>query len=142
MAKARKKSKYRSTLEKRLVPPLLEIGAQYEKHALKYPKEDGRYLLDTALPNGIAIEFKGWFRPAERTKMLAVKRAHPELDIRLVFERPQNTLSKASKTTYAAWATKHGFEWADNHVPKFWLDAPLNAASKAVLDAAVRRVTG
>jgi hypothetical protein len=132
-------SKYRSTLEARLVPPLEKIGAVYEPGPLEYSKADGRYTLDTALPNGVALEFKGWFKPADRTKLLAVKARHPALDLRLVFEESNNRLTKGSKTTYGAWATKHGFRWANNHVPLEWIREPLNAASKAIIDAAIAR---
>ena len=58
---------------------------------------------DFFLPNGVIIEAKGFFKPSDRRKMLAVKEAHPELDIRFVFMR-DNTLSKSSKTTYSMWA--------------------------------------
>ena len=47
------------------------------------------------------IEAKGFFKPSDRRKMLAVKEAHPHLDIRFVFMR-DNTLSKNSKTTYTS----------------------------------------
>jgi hypothetical protein len=53
--------------------------------------------------------------------MLAVRKAHPKLDIRLVFQQPHNTLTKASKTTYAAWAEKYNFLWAASHaIPPEW----------------------
>ena len=38
--------------------------------------------------------------------MLAVKKQHPELDIRMVFKAPFNKISKRSKTTYAQWCPK------------------------------------
>ena len=45
------------------------------------------------------MEAKGFFKPSDRRKMLAVKEQNPELDIRFIFQR-NNTLSKNSKTTY------------------------------------------
>ena len=55
--------------------------------------------------------------------MLAVKKQHPDLDIRLVFQAPHNTLTKKSKTTYAQWAEKNGFLWAIyNDIPIEWFD--------------------
>lgn len=59
------------------------------------------------------IETKGYFPPQDRAKMLAVKRAHPDWSITLCFQRPEMTISKASKTTYRQWAEKHGFEVRD-----------------------------
>jgi len=53
--------------------------------------------------------------------MLAVKDAHPHLDIRFVFQR-NNTISKNSKTTYGDWADKHGFKWCVfPNIPPDWL---------------------
>lgn len=114
--------KYRSKLEARLVPALEAMGAEYEPVRLPFtPSKPKTYTPDVRLPNGVLLELKGWFTPADRTKMLDVKRAYPELDIRLVLERPQTKLNPKSKTTLAAWADKHGFLWADNHVPAAWL---------------------
>jgi hypothetical protein len=73
------------------------------------------------LPNGriIFIEAKGYLRPEDRTKMIAVKKENPHLDIRFVFGR-NNKLNKNSKTTYGAWADAHGFKWTVGTVPKEW----------------------
>lgn len=56
-------------------------------------------------------ETKGRLTQEDRSKMLAVKKAHPDWRIIFVFQYPHRTLSKASKTTYAKWAEKNGFEW-------------------------------
>ena len=54
--------------------------------------------------------------------MLAVKKQHPELDIRFIFQR-NNTLTKRSKTTYGDWCDKHGFLWCIYpHLPPEWFD--------------------
>jgi hypothetical protein len=103
--------RYRSKLEARLAKSAPLKGARYEAEVMFYPKGIGRYTPDFVLPNGIYLEVKGRFLAKDRAKMLAVKGAHLDCDIRLVFQRPQMTLSKVSQTTYAAWATKHGFPW-------------------------------
>ena len=55
--------------------------------------------------------------------MLAVKKQHPELDIRFIFQR-NNTLTKRSKTTYGDWCDKHGFLWCIYpNLPEDWLNA-------------------
>ena len=55
--------------------------------------------------------------------MLAVKKQHPDLDIRLVFQAPHNTISKGSKTTYAIWAEKNDFKWCSYHsIPLDWFE--------------------
>lgn len=55
------------------------------------------------------IETKGYFPAADRSKMLAVKKANPDWRIEICFQRPDTRISKASKTTYREWAEKHGF---------------------------------
>jgi hypothetical protein len=79
------------------------------------------YTPDFLLPNGIIIETKGMFTVADRRKHTLIKKQHPELDIRFVFENSKRRISKASKTTYAAWCEKHGFLYADKLVPDAWI---------------------
>lgn len=93
---------------------------QYEPHSLDYVL-DRKYTPDFKLPNGIYIEAKGKLDQDTRSKMIAVKKAHPDLDIRFVFMRGENKLNKGSKTTYMDWAKKNGFEAADGKVPEEWL---------------------
>lgn len=102
---------YRSGLEERL-------GKYLDKHAVPYLYEvekfdyvtKSRYTPDFFLPNGVVIETKGFFKPRDRSKTLAVREAHPDLDLRFVFQR-NNTLSKKSRQTYGGWCDKHGFLW-------------------------------
>lgn len=113
---------YRSRLEERLARWLEQNEHPFEYETLKLPYQiEAVYTPDFILPNGVILEAKGWFKPEDRRKMLAVKKAHPHLDIRLVFQQPLNTLSKTSKTTYAAWAEKNNFPWAAAHsIPPEW----------------------
>lgn len=69
----------------------------------------------------IYIECKGYFKYSDREKMLAVKRDHPDLDIRFLFygDSPSK-LGKGSKTKPSEWADKHGFPWAVGEIPKEW----------------------
>jgi hypothetical protein len=94
---------------------------QYETEKVKY-KVEHTYTPDFILANGIWLEAKGYFTGKDRSKMLAVKKQNPEVDIRLVFQAPYNYLSKRSKTTYAKWADKHGFLWCrETEIPREWL---------------------
>jgi hypothetical protein len=115
-------TKYRSKLEERVARWLELNDHPFEYESLKLPYTiEAVYTPDFILPNGVIIETKGWLKPEDRRKMLAVKKAHPKLDIRLVFQSPHNTISKESKTTYASWAEKHGFPWAHyNSIPLEW----------------------
>lgn len=114
--------KFRSQLEER-------IAKSFDKHNVPYLYEvngytytlESRYTPDFFLANGIILEVKGFFKPSDRRKMLAVKTQHPDLDIRFVFQR-NNTLTKNSRTTYGDWATKHGFQWCIYpDIPPSWL---------------------
>lgn len=66
------------------------------------------------------IEAKGYFPGEDRRKMRAVKEAHPEADIRLVFQRSDTPIKKGSRTTYAMWAAQYGFPCADGVIPAAW----------------------
>ena len=63
----------------------------------------------TAAP-GWYIETKGRMVSADRAKLVLIKEQHPTARILIIFQRPGHTISKQSKTTYSAWADKHGFE--------------------------------
>ena len=53
--------------------------------------------------------------------MVLVKEQNPELDIRFVFMNARNKIYKGSKTTYADWANRYNFEWAERTIPEEWL---------------------
>lgn len=104
-----------------------QITWGYEPIKLEYALPGRRYCPDFRLVrNGnlcaFLVEVKGWLRPEDRTKMIAVRDQHPECDIRFIFVNANKTLSKKSKTTYGMWATKHGFKWAETIIPKEWLE--------------------
>ena len=79
----------------------------YDDMRLPYTLEESTYTPDFA-KGTVIIEAKGKFTGADRRKMVAVKKAHPKADIRLVFMR-DNKLNKKSKTTYTMWAKAKGF---------------------------------
>lgn len=116
---------YRSGLEDKIAKQLEEAGIpyKYEQRKIEYRVEKtSKYTPDFELPNGIIVETKGRFVVADRMKHLLVKEQHPDLDIRFVFSNSKVKLSKTSKTTYAQWADKHSFKWADKLIPKEWLE--------------------
>ena len=115
--------KYRSGLEKKVAELLGNLSIPFEYESTKVPYVlQSNYTPDFLLPNGIYLETKGQFTPEDRRKMIAVKEAHPDLDIRMVFQAPYNKIAKRSKTTYAAWCERHGIKWAAYHsIPSEWL---------------------
>jgi hypothetical protein len=113
---------YRCKMEREVVEAAkqLDRNLQYEKLKIPYTREQ-TYVADVYLSNGILVEIKGYFEAKDRTKMLLVKEQHPEFDIRFVFANPNSKLGGGSTTTYAEWATKHGFKWAAKCIPTEWI---------------------
>lgn len=116
---------FRSGLEERIAEQLDKAGIEYtyEKVKLNYIKPASKhvYTPDFVLANGIIVETKGRFLPADRQKHILVKRHNPALDIRFVFSNSKARISKVSKTTYADWCIKNGFKFADKTIPEEWL---------------------
>lgn len=125
MAKRRKKAKakspYKSKFELTTAGFLRTkgVGFKYEPHRLTYTKEH-YYLPDFLLSNGIYIETKGRFTSKDRTKMEAVIKKYPELDIRMCFMRDQY-LYKGSNTKYSEWCDARGIKYCIKEIPKEWL---------------------
>lgn len=109
------------------------IENEYEPDTFKYQLPTAKYTPDFKI-NGIRsklrtdmgkqeprtnapiyLEYKGVLTGKDRKKLRYVRRSNPDLDIRLVFERPQNKINRLSRTTYAEWATKNKFQWYDAH---------------------------
>jgi len=67
----------------------------------------------------IYIECKGWFKVEDRIKMRAVKASHPDLDIRILFDK-NNKVSSRGKMKYTEWCDKHGFKCAIKTIPTEW----------------------
>lgn len=115
------KRKYKSGLEERVAAYLVRRGIKfkYESERFSYTQVH-HYTPDFFLPNGIIVECKGHWKGADRAKHLRIKREHPDVDIRFVFQR-DNTLSSKSKTTYTEWCRQHGFKYAMHQIPLRWL---------------------
>ena len=115
--------KFRSKLEERIADLLEGLGVSYEYESTKIPYTiQHNYSPDFCLPNHTYLEAKGYWDAADRRKILAVKKDNPDIDIRMVFQSPYNTISKKSKTTYAKWCDKHGIPWTAYHeIPLEWL---------------------
>lgn len=59
------------------------------------------------------VECKGWLRPEDKSKLLAVKAQVPNIDLRILFY--------ARNKKNIKWAEKHGFVYAFEKIPKEWL---------------------
>jgi hypothetical protein len=127
---------FRSGLERGLAEQLDAEGIsfEYEKLKLEYnvPARVAKYTPDFKVGK-IVIESKGAFGygpnrfsggdPAkERQKLLLVKEQHPDIDLRIVFQRASTKIYKGSPTSYAKWAADNGFLWADKGtIPPEWI---------------------
>lgn len=90
-----------------------EVYYQYEPIKLEYrlPSPIHKYKPDFVY-DGIYLEVKGYLPYTDQIKMIAVKEAHPHLDIRFLFQKPHQLLPRR-KITHAQWAIQHGFPWTD-----------------------------
>lgn len=125
-------NKYKNKFEAKTGAHLEEKGIQfeYETEKLAYTVS-GRYIPDFIYRkrdgSKTYIETKGNGRSFDgptRRKMVAVKNAHPELDIRFVFYSNGAIGPKrkdGSRLTQGEWATKNGFPWAIKEIPNDWI---------------------
>ena len=114
---------YRSKAEKEFANVLADAKIKFEYEPNRIPYVISKtYLPDFYLVDyGFYIEFKGYFRPSDRTKHMLIKEQNPLIDIRFVFMDANKKLNKTSKTSYGFWCDQHDFEWAENKIPDEWL---------------------
>lgn len=108
------RNKFETKLYKQL--KAAKVKFTYESEKIPYVLS-GHYIPDFILqtPLGkIYIEAKGYLRPEHKRKMTAVKRQHPELDIRIVFY--------ANKKKDIKWAEKNQFKYAVDTIPEDWIN--------------------
>ena len=113
---------FRSGLEEKVADLMVDLGIDYEYETKKIPYQiEHIYTPDFLLPNGIYLECKGYWEASDRRKIKAVKQQHPEINLRMVFQAPFNTISKKSKTTYAQWCEKNEIPWTSfGNIPGEW----------------------
>lgn len=124
-------NRYRSGLERDVARQINRAGREFEFETVKInylqPAKSAKYTPDFKIMKRdgtpMFIESKGRFLTKDRQKHLLIREQHPELDIRLVFQRANEKIGKGSNTTYAKWATDKGFKWSDKGIiPKEWFD--------------------
>lgn len=122
-------NKFRSGFEKRIYEQAISSGRELAFEAadsvVRYniPSRTARYIPDFRLPNGILIESKGRLTAQDRAKMLRVKESNPGIDIRFVFQRSNQRITKSPNSlTYWQWAEKHNFPWSESFIPEEWFN--------------------
>lgn len=125
----------KSAFESRLMDELGDYAYGYESIKLEYTKAH-KYVPDFILFEPcIVVEAKGLFDLEDRSKMVAVKKAYPDLDIRFIFQNANTKLHKGSKVTYGMWAEKHGFKYASGSIPTAWLEeTPSDKSRQAFME--------
>ena len=119
----------RNPLEARILKDFLSYERATEYRELTYEAETLTYSIPRTyvpdfvveLSNGhkIYIEVKGYLRRDDEKKLLAVRRDHPDVDLRIVFDKDNKLAGR--KMRYSEWCTKHGILYAVGHLPKEWL---------------------
>lgn len=112
---------------------------KYETEIINYvvPERKAKYTPDFVFTkrNGqlMFVETKGRWTTADRTKMKHVLASNPGIDIRMVFQNPNQRLSKTSKTTYAEYALKLGIKHvAKKDIPAEWLEECLKSGEMPI----------
>lgn len=80
------------------------------------------YTPDWKVNHKVYLETKGRWVTADRSKMVAVMRQHPDLIVAMIFQAPKNKITPGSTTTYADWCDKKGIIWFD-HKDKVGIEA-------------------
>jgi hypothetical protein len=116
---------FKSKFEKRIHGELAEVGIEsnYEAERIEYTinykyspdfpvtKKDGTFMY---------LEAKGIFEADDRRKHVAIKKQHPEHDIRFIFYSDYK-LNKNAKMRYSGWCEKHDFKFCIQKIPDEWL---------------------
>ena len=91
-----------------------ECGAKVYKQR-KYTPD---FIIHRSDQSKLYIEAKGRFLSKDRSKMRDVKRCHPHLDIRMLFQRR----SKKEMAALVTWCEKFGFDYHFGvDIPGSWL---------------------
>lgn len=107
-------NEFEKALHRQLVRAKTDV--KYEPEKIPYVLA-GHYTPDfviTTASGKLYIEAKGYFRPEHKRKMAAVKKQHPDKDIRIVFMKKNKSNIK--------WAEKHGFRYAIGFIPEDWIN--------------------
>lgn len=119
---ATKKPKTRNKFERRIEDQLKLAKVEFTYETAKIPYVIyGNYIPDFILRSKtgtIYLETKGYFRPEAKRKMVAVKKMHPDLDIRIIFY----SSSTRQNRQYIRWANRNKFPYSFDVIPEEWLN--------------------
>jgi hypothetical protein len=120
-------TRFRSSAEAEVAADLTQRGVAWEYeservfYAIPYT-----YVTDFTLPEEVTVtgepiyvECKGWLRPEDKRKLLAIRTDNPGMDLRVLLYRGQD--KQGTPTKDAKWCNRNGFKWAHRRVPDSWL---------------------
>jgi hypothetical protein len=120
-----------NSLETRIASDLTSAGISFTYRAkpITYQKPartavyTPTFVITDGPKAGIVIQNKGRFVTEDRQKHLVLKTQYPDLDVRFVFSRSKDRISRRpDSVTYAAWCERNGFQYADKSVPAAWIE--------------------
>ena len=116
------RSGFEDRIKKKLTKAKVKFG--YETESFSYVLEH-KYIPDFIIGD-IYIEAKGYLRPSDRKKLIAVKKQYPDLDLRLWFMQDGYLNNKTKATSYSKWAERNGFPYhIGEQLPKDWIDEQI-----------------
>jgi len=102
-------SKFRSKLEQKAS---LLLGEEWEYEPYTIPFTMRRLYKTDFCKGDIMIEVKGFFRPGDQAKYLAVRDSLEDgKELVFVFANPDKKVRKGAKSTMADWCERHGFRY-------------------------------
>jgi len=109
--------KLRNKFETKIYSQLKRAKIKFDYESIRVPYILARFylpdfILETPLGK-VYVETKGHLRREDKAKLIAVKKQHPEIDLRLLFYAPNKMNSK--------WAVKNGFRYAFGDIPPEWI---------------------
>ncbi len=116
--------KLRNKFEKQVSKQLkrLKVSFGYETERLNYTLS-GSYLPDFVIvmsdSRKVYVETKGYLRSEDKRKLVAVKKQHPLIDLRILFYPFK---SQKREIQYTRWAIKNKVPYAIGKIPKEWFD--------------------
>src|ERR1700678_2466367 len=99
--------KVRNQFEKRVFHQLkrAKVKFSYESERIAYILARHYipdFIIETPLGK-VYVECKGYLRPEDKAKLIAVRKMHPEKDLRILFY--------STNRKYIKWAEKHGIRY-------------------------------
>ena len=101
---------FRSGLEEKVAEYLASkgVGVSFETLKVPYVKPETKHIYtpDFILDNGIIIETKGRWMMEDRKKHVLIRKQHPNLDIRILFQNANAKISKGSSSASSKLQTQ------------------------------------